>query len=231
MRTARRTDSMPGLVAGAKFVRRLLPGDELYGDALSTAGESLPQHLGRLVAESELQRPSAVRELGLGALQTWQALSESQQRGRGAVDLAILFTDLVGFSSWALEAGDEAALELLRQVGAAEKEAISDNEGTLVKWLGDGAMAVFGDPAQAVSAALDDSAALGRDQRRRTHARSFVPGCTSGDPARSAATTSGSMSTSRRGSARQARPVRCWSPTPSVRRSTKRASRSDASAA
>ena len=33
----RRTDSKPGLVATAKRIRQLLPGDERYGDALSTA--------------------------------------------------------------------------------------------------------------------------------------------------------------------------------------------------
>src|ERR671937_3287974 len=76
---ARRTDSRPGLVSTARFIRRLLPGDHEYGDALSTSGDQLPQHLGRLVAEVRLERPSAVRELGLGALQAWQALSESQR--------------------------------------------------------------------------------------------------------------------------------------------------------
>src|SRR5206468_5256241 len=91
----------------------------------------------------------------LGALQTWQALSEAQRRGRGTVDVAILFTDLVGFSSWALAAGDTAALELLRQVGAAEERAVSDNSGIVVKRLGDGAMAVFSKAEQAVEAALD----------------------------------------------------------------------------
>ena len=111
---ASRTDSRPGLVATARFIRRLLPGDERYGDALSTSGDALPQHLGRLVTELRTERPSAMRELGLGVLQAWQALSEAQRRGRGVVDVAILFTDLVGFSSWALEAGDEAALELER---------------------------------------------------------------------------------------------------------------------
>jgi adenylate cyclase len=117
---ASRTDSRPALVATAKFIRRLLPGDKQYGDALSTAGDELPQHLGRLVTELRSERPSATREIGLGMLQAWQALSEAQRRGRGTVDVAILFTDLAGFSSWALEAGDEAALELLRGVGAVE---------------------------------------------------------------------------------------------------------------
>ena len=151
---ARRADSRPQLVATAKFLRRLLPGDDQYGDALSTTGTRVPQRIGRLVSEVEPERPSAVRELGLGALQAWQALSEAQGRGRGKVDVAILFTDIVGFSSWALEAGDEAALELLRQVAAAEDAAISTHGGSLVKRLGDGAMAVFRDPGDAVHAAL-----------------------------------------------------------------------------
>jgi adenylate cyclase len=152
---ARRADSRPRLVETARFIRRLLPGDRQYGDALTTAGDELPQHLGRVVAELQSERPSAVRELGLGALQTWQALSEAQRRGRGRVDVAILFTDLVRFSSWALEAGDEAALEVLRRVAAAEEGATSANGGVVVKRLGDGAMAVFSHPQKAVNAALE----------------------------------------------------------------------------
>lgn len=154
-KAARRFDSRPGLVATAEYLRRMLPGDQEYGDALSTAGDELPQHLGRLVADTRLERPSAAREIGLGALQAWQALSEAQRRGRGAVDLAILFTDLVGFSSWALEAGDDVALTLLRRVGDEEDRAIALNEGAVVKRLGDGVMAVFGQPEQAVRAAID----------------------------------------------------------------------------
>jgi adenylate cyclase len=155
VKAAQRLDSRPGLVATAEFLRRILPGDREYGDALSTSGEALPQHLGRLVSELRLERPSAVREVGLGALQAWQALSESQRRGRGAVDVAILFTDLVGFSVWALEVGDDPALGLLRLVGEAEDEAVSANHGAVVKRLGDGAMAVFSRSQEAVAAALE----------------------------------------------------------------------------
>jgi adenylate cyclase len=152
---ARRADARPRVVETARFVRRLLPGDSDYGDALTTTGEDLTQHLGRLIAEARSERPSAVRELGLGALQTWQALSEVQRRGRGAADVAILFTDLVGFSSWALEAGDDAALDVLRLVGEAEESAVSGNGGVVVKRLGDGAMAVFSHPQKAVEGALE----------------------------------------------------------------------------
>ena len=58
-----------------------------------------------------------MREIGFSALQVWQSLSEAQGRGRGDRELAILFTDLVDFSDWALDAGDERAVELLRRVG------------------------------------------------------------------------------------------------------------------
>ena len=151
---ARRLDSRPGFVRTAEALRRMLPGDDEYGDALSTTGDELPQHLGRLFGDVRLERPSASRELGLGALQAWQAFSEAQRRGLGTVDVAILFTDLVDFSSWALEAGDDAALRLLRLVGDAEDEAVTGNGGEVVKRLGDGVMAVFHSPDQAVRAAI-----------------------------------------------------------------------------
>jgi class 3 adenylate cyclase len=98
--------------------------------------------------------------LSLGALQAWQALSEAQGRGRGIVDVAILFTDIVGFSSWALESGDEPALELVRQVASAEDAAISAHGGSLVKRLGDGSMSVFRLATAAVGAALEAQKAV-----------------------------------------------------------------------
>jgi adenylate cyclase len=69
--------------------------------------------------------------------------------------MALLFTDLVGFSSWALESGDTAALELLRRVGTAVESVIVEHEGRIVKRLGDGLLATFLDAQAAVDAALD----------------------------------------------------------------------------
>jgi adenylate cyclase len=144
----RKTDANPQLVATARFLRGLIPG----GDPETS---EMPQPMQRLVAEVQPHGESALREIGKGALQAWQALSEAQRRRRGTADVAILFTDLVGFSDWALEAGDEAALEILRRVGDAEQKAISGHKGAVVKRLGDGAMAVFSDSEGAVRAALD----------------------------------------------------------------------------
>jgi adenylate cyclase len=68
--------------------------------------------------------------------------------------VAILFTDLVGFSSWALEAGDEPALRLLREVAAAIEPPVSERRGEIVKRLGDGLMAAFWDAGSATEAAF-----------------------------------------------------------------------------
>ena len=89
------------------------------------------------MAETTPQRP-LVRELGLGALQVWQAFPRPRGAGRGDAEVAILFTDLVDFSDWALEAGDEAALDLLRKVGTEEEAAICGRDGEVVKRVGDG---------------------------------------------------------------------------------------------
>jgi adenylate cyclase len=134
-------------------VRQRLPGDSDLGDALSTAGDEPSLVIARRLSEFGTERPSATREIGLGALQVWQALSEAQGRGRGQREVAILFTDLVEFSAWALEAGDDAALDLLRRVGTCEDAAVTQHGGRVVKRLGDGMMAAFSDAESAVRAA------------------------------------------------------------------------------
>jgi adenylate cyclase len=90
----------------------------------------------------------------------WQSVSEATGRGRGDLEMALLFTDLVGFSSWALHAGDAAVLELLREVGTAVEAVIGEHDGRIVKRLGDGLMASFLSAGEAVEAALDAQDAL-----------------------------------------------------------------------
>lgn len=155
-----RFDGSERVLRAAQALRARLPGDHAYGDPLSVAGDEPPQLIAQRLAAATDRRPSAVRELGLGAIQVWQAVSEAQGRGRGDEPLAILFTDLVGFSDWALDAGDDAALELLRTVGRTVDPVIKDRDGHIVKRLGDGVMAVFDDADQAVDAALEASRAV-----------------------------------------------------------------------
>jgi adenylate cyclase len=152
---ARRLNQSPALLTAAKLVRELLPGDSRFGDPLSTAGRAQPEVVGKRLAELTARRPGLMREAGLTALQVWQAVSEAQGRGQGDEQLAILFTDLVGFSDFALEAGDEAALGLLREVADAIEPPVAAHRGEVVKRLGDGMMAVFPEPQQAVQAVAE----------------------------------------------------------------------------
>lgn len=153
-------DTQPALLAAARRLRRRLPGDEKFGDPLSIAGVTPPEVVARSMTTLGSERESVVQELGLAGLQLWQSLSEAAGRGRGDQSIALLFTDLVGFSSWALKAGDVATLELLRQVGSAVETPILGHEGRIAKRLGDGLMATFLDPQDAVEAALDAHDAL-----------------------------------------------------------------------
>jgi adenylate cyclase len=148
------------VVDTVKSLRRLLPGDKDYGDPLSTAGSEAPHVISKRLSAGLAQRPSALREAGLSAVQVWQALSEAQGRGRGGEEVAIPFTDLADFSSWALETGDTMAVELLREVGRAIEPPLEAHGGRIVKRLGDGLMVVFDDAGEAVEATVEACRAL-----------------------------------------------------------------------
>jgi adenylate cyclase len=152
---AKKVDSAPSLLAAIDMLRERLPGDPEFGDPLSTAGGRPVEVIAREASSLQPPRRSAAHSLGLAALQVWQAFSERQGRGAGDEPVTILFTDLVGFSSWALEAGDEAAIRLLRISGTVLEGAIARHQGGIVKRLGDGLMAVFDSPREAVQAALE----------------------------------------------------------------------------
>jgi adenylate cyclase len=165
-----RLDGEPSLISAARRFRQRLPGDEKFGDPLSTAGRAPVEVIARGVSALQPGRESVTKELGLSALQVWQSLSEATGRGRGDLDMALLFTDLVGFSRWALGAGDAAVLELLREVGAAVEVAIAAHEGRIVKRLGDGLMATFLSGDAGVQAALD-----AQDAVRGIEIEGYVP--------------------------------------------------------
>ena len=142
------------MLAAMKGLREVLPGDSHFGDTLSVGGDEPSNVVARRFAELSEQRPGLLREAGLSALQVWDALTEGPAR-RGEKELVIAFTDLVDFSNWAMRAGDEPALELLRNVGDAIEAPVVDNGGEVVKRLGDGMMAAFGEPQEALDAILE----------------------------------------------------------------------------
>jgi adenylate cyclase len=151
---ARRLNRHPRLVASARQTRERTMGDDEFVDLLSTARGRPADLAARQLVAARGAEPGLLGELGMTALQGWQRLAESQDRGRGKVDVAVLFTDLVGFSGWALEAGDRLAIELLRAFTEAVEPVILEQRGEVVKRLGDGLMATFWEASSATEAAF-----------------------------------------------------------------------------
>ncbi len=81
-------------------------------------------------------------------------MTEAVARRPANPEVTLVFTDLVGFSTWSLEAGDDATLTLLRQVAQVVEPPLLDAGGHIVKRMGDGIMAVFTHPLVAVRAAV-----------------------------------------------------------------------------
>lgn len=63
-------------------------------------------------------------------------------------ECTVLFSDLRGFTSFAEELEPERVIEVLNHYLGEMSDAIMDNGGTLVAYMGDGIMAVFGAPIE-----------------------------------------------------------------------------------
>ncbi|WP_241249368.1 adenylate/guanylate cyclase domain-containing protein [Rhodococcus sp. X156] len=150
----RELDRHPRAVEVLRRLRHSMPGDPGLGDPLSVAGTSGISTVVRVADRLFDESPRASREAGLGVLQLYQSLAERFGKGQGSSEVTLLFTDLVGFSSWALRAGDDEALRVLRAVSAAIEPPMLQRRGQVVKRLGDGVMAVFPSAQLAFDAAV-----------------------------------------------------------------------------
>ena len=74
-------------------------------------------------------------------------------------EIALLFSDIRGFSSYTAQQGDRAAYRLSRLHDGILRERI-DEHGVLVKSLGDGIMAAFEEPLHAILAAVSIQQAI-----------------------------------------------------------------------
>jgi adenylate cyclase len=68
---------------------------------------------------------------------------------------AMSFLDLAGYTRLTEERGDQAAAELAEALAVLVERSARPHGGTPVKWLGDGVMLYFREPAGAVTAALE----------------------------------------------------------------------------
>ena len=76
-----------------------------------------------------------------------------------AQEVAVLFADIVGFSSLAERQSPEQVIGLLRDFHRRLEQAVFANGGTLDKFLGDGVMATFGTPEPGLQDAVNALAA------------------------------------------------------------------------
>src|SRR5919107_2016031 len=81
-------------------------------------------------------------------------LERAGMLGRAGRVPAMLFLDLVGYTRLTEEQGDQAAAELAERLAVLVGRSAREHGGVPVKWLGDGVMVHFRDPAGAVLAAL-----------------------------------------------------------------------------
>ena len=83
------------------------------------------------------------------------ALERAGLRSRLDRPPAMCFLDLTGYTRLTEERGDEAAAELAARLTDLVRRSSQEHGGTPVKWLGDGVMFYFREPAAAVLAAVE----------------------------------------------------------------------------
>lgn len=117
---------------------------------ISTTGPSeIVERFLERVVES---RPSRLSSLGLGAA---QLLSSRLAPPNGRPErMAVLFTDLEGFTSFTDRQGDEAALALLKDHHKEAGPVVRREGGRIVKHIGDGLLCTFPDAGGALRAAI-----------------------------------------------------------------------------
>jgi adenylate cyclase len=126
------------------------PGTEPITAATPTA--IIERYLERTVE----QRPSMLAALGLSAIQILSWGGESEPGEGGATQrLAVVFTDLEGFTAFTADEGDEAASRLLGEHHRVTGPIVRSRGGRVVKRLGDGLLVTFPEPEAAVLACLE----------------------------------------------------------------------------
>jgi adenylate cyclase len=110
----------------------------------------------RVLERSVERRPSTLASLGLNTIQLLAWRSEEAEGAEGyTARLAVVFTDLEGFTAFTAQQGDDAASRLLLDHQRAVGPVVRRRGGRLVKHLGDGLLLTFPEPSAAVLAALE----------------------------------------------------------------------------
>ena len=82
---------------------------------------------------------------------------------------AMCFLDITGYTRLTQEQGDSAAADLAERLSRIVQRTAVEHEGRPIKWLGDGVMLFFPDPARAVEAAVAMLTALSAENMPAAH--------------------------------------------------------------
>ena len=109
----------------------------------------------RFLERSVERKPSALAAIGLNAIQMLSWNSEAKSDAGTTTDMAIVFTDLSGFTRYTAASGDEAATAMLAEHHRMVGPVIRSRGGRIVKRLGDGLLLAFPSSEAAVYACLE----------------------------------------------------------------------------
>ncbi|MFY9588623.1 MAG: adenylate/guanylate cyclase domain-containing protein [Actinomycetota bacterium] len=126
-----------------------------------------------LLADAVRKHPSFLGRLAYGTAQLVSTLaSEDEASGRRLNEIAkgthvgIVFIDVVGFTAFTSQHGDEAAVALVKELERLVGATCRRYQGEVVKHLGDGFLIAFGSASRAVRGALALSDAA-REEREK----------------------------------------------------------------
>ena len=161
--------AFPGLRVTATGVEALPPGEAGTVAFANDAGFELAALIeDRTWTRDALTAPEVI------SLQVFRDLfAEATLRPgdeAGVSQVALLFSDLQGSTALYERVGDAVAFNMVREHFALLAGVVRDHDGAVVKTIGDAVMASFGDPANAVKAALAMQARIA-DPRARPEAR------------------------------------------------------------
>lgn len=107
----------------------------------------------RFLERSVEQRPSRLASLGLGAIQL--LASHGAAGGTDPKLVAVVFTDLEGFTAFTDTHGDAAAVKLIDEHRQLAGPVVRQWSGKILKTLGDGLLCTFPDAEPGVRGALE----------------------------------------------------------------------------
>lgn len=137
---------IPELESGLS-VAEMLEATNRFGDEMNELTEQA------LIAVYRAQQEHAWHENFIEDVEG--ALERAGLRARSDLPPALCFLDLTGYTRLTEERGDEAAAELAARLSTLVRQRAERHLGKVVRWLGDGVMFFFREPAPAVRAALE----------------------------------------------------------------------------